>query len=453
MNIPCSYANPCPALGAPFQNLSAEAIDYPDYPFFLFYPWYPGGPAPGVAFPVFLKDPPFDDMITQIATGLQQNQTCVVPNQTQSFCQVCNGQKFCYTIDAGRICGKTQDQANQIAYALASYLAQQYACGANTRISRFFMQLAGIPINAGTDRNYFALVRPSRAQRPYSLLGATGSLMANGIDVFSGPAPYLASLVGTPIAPGNFSVDIGVADSSGQSLTKTYPVNVLGITNPNISNGIVGTAFGYQLQAAGNVGAVTFQIVQGTTPDGLRMDSTGNITGVPTTAESVNFSVLLSDENSNTCVVPLTMTVASTCPVWANIAWQIPTVAGQQSNSFSGAAFSVSVGPAAGTVYNSNGYLTYTGSLCHCHVSGTYGGSGAGGNGGFKIFQDGNLLVTFNPAFLSPGSYDIHFDIQAGTNSQIVISPYYNIGANTYWGFEVGSPAGTVFWNATLANL
>lgn len=322
-NFPCAFTNPCPGLGVPFLNLSAEFIDVLDLkidrgtpdPWLGDFvpvgvtPWFPPPPLPsGDITPGTL-----DQIITQTDITLRKHPPAKVPNQPQTCCKACNGGKLCYTIGAGRIHAANQAQANEIAFALACYFARQFNCLIPTPIGRFFVQVPPIPLSGGTDRSYVGIITPKGGLLPYRLNDISGSLLNEGISPFEPPPPGLIGVGGLPNNPGLFAVNVTVSDSSGQTLTRTFPVNILGISNPNITNGIIGQIYGYQLLVAGNTGPCTVQLVSGNTPVGLGIDSTGNITGIPTTLQTVNFAVLVIDPDGNTCHVPLAMTVTDNC--------------------------------------------------------------------------------------------------------------------------------------------
>ena len=93
-----------------------------------------------------------------------------------------------------------------------------------------------------------------------------------------------AYLIGDPGTPGVYPFTVTATQVSYPYSTVSVAdvLNVMGITNPALPDGEVGTAYSAQLLTAGGVAPFTFELV-GTLPDGLTMNSAGLITGTPTT--------------------------------------------------------------------------------------------------------------------------------------------------------------------------
>ena len=115
--------------------------------------------------------------------------------------------------------------------------------------------------------------------------------------------PATGAITGTPTTAGTFNFSARAADSATgtpQAATKALAILVdpapLSITTASLANGQVGVAYSAALAATGGTPPYTWSITAGTLPTGLSLDaSTGAITGTPTTAETANFTVQVTD--------------------------------------------------------------------------------------------------------------------------------------------------------------
>jgi type II secretory pathway component GspD/PulD (secretin) len=117
------------------------------------------------------------------------------------------------------------------------------------------------------------------------------------------------AITGVPTAGGNSSFTVQVKDSSNPAQSTTtllsIPVSVtapaLTITTSSLPNGGLGTPYDQILTATGGTAPYTWSILpgSGSLPTGLTLaPSTGEITGSPTTAGSVTFTVQVADSSS-----------------------------------------------------------------------------------------------------------------------------------------------------------
>ncbi|MFN0106645.1 MAG: putative Ig domain-containing protein [Bryobacteraceae bacterium] len=107
---------------------------------------------------------------------------------------------------------------------------------------------------------------------------------------------------GTPATAGVFSFTVQATDSTAQTGTRTYSVqvlNTLSITPATLPNGSVGAAYSQTLTASGAAGAVSWLLASGTLPAGLALGTgTGLISGTPATAGVFSFTVQATDSLS-----------------------------------------------------------------------------------------------------------------------------------------------------------
>jgi hypothetical protein len=138
---------------------------------------------------------------------------------------------------------------------------------------------------------------------------------------------------GSPMAAGNVSFTVTLADSGSPALTITaaytlavvYPA--LSITTTNLPGGAVGTAYAVNLAASGGTGTgYMWTVTSGTglSAVGLSLSSTGVISGTPTAGEtSAPFTVQVTDANGHTATLTLTLTVTA-------VVFQGQVLSGQQ---------------------------------------------------------------------------------------------------------------------------
>jgi len=118
------------------------------------------------------------------------------------------------------------------------------------------------------------------------------SLAANGV------------LSGVLAASGGFGFYVRVTDSTTATVDQLLPLNVVNppllITNISLPNGNVGAAYSAQLGATGGQPSYTWALALGSAnpPPGLSLNSSGLISGTPTTNGLFSFKVQATDANS-----------------------------------------------------------------------------------------------------------------------------------------------------------
>jgi hypothetical protein len=232
--------------------------------------------------------------------------------------------------------------------------------------------LQGTPTTPGTF-NFTIQVSDSagaQASQPFSVIVnpptltiTTGATLPNGtvgasyrqtFTVVGGAAPYTwsltnggvpglsfdastATLSGTPLTAGAFTLTILVRDAAGTSGTKTFTVTVspssLTITTaPQLADATLGAAFSQPMTATGGVPPYTWST--NGLPDGLTIDpATGVISGVPAAAGTYSFTVRVTDSVRTTYIdlfrinvnlPPTPSAVISNLPASAQPAEQLP---------------------------------------------------------------------------------------------------------------------------------
>jgi hypothetical protein len=126
--------------------------------------------------------------------------------------------------------------------------------------------------------------------------------------------PATGSIAGTPSATGVSDYTLSVADSTGVSAIRACTLTVtkgdLKITTPaTLDPAVAGSPYSVTLAVAGGVGAYTWSLTSGALPDGLALDSSGNLAGTPTKTGVFQFSVQVADEGANTAAQAFTLNV------------------------------------------------------------------------------------------------------------------------------------------------
>ncbi|GEM_PF-2997140 len=107
----------------------------------------------------------------------------------------------------------------------------------------------------------------------------------------------------------------GFNESVNSNEANAIPLNNLPpvITTTNLSSATVGGGYSRTLAVIGGISPLTWSIVAGSLPAGLTLNgSTGVISGVPTTAETLTFSVQVTDANNSNDIQALSITVNPT---------------------------------------------------------------------------------------------------------------------------------------------
>ena len=123
---------------------------------------------------------------------------------------------------------------------------------------------------------------------------SAGSL-APGLTLNSG------AIAGTPTSPGAFTFTIQVQDGSGASATKQLSITVIAVititSSATLPTGSLGAPYTATLAATGGVVPYTWSLVTGQLPPGLTLNSSGSISGTPTSSGGYAFGVQVSDSS------------------------------------------------------------------------------------------------------------------------------------------------------------
>ncbi len=117
----------------------------------------------------------------------------------------------------------------------------------------------------------------------------------------------------TAATPGTFTFNIQVTDSSAQTASGSFTVNVydpLVISTTTLPAGLTGTAYSQTVSASGGLAPRTFSVFSGALPANLSLDpNSGVISGTPSAAGTANFTVRVTDGTSQTVDKPLSIAI------------------------------------------------------------------------------------------------------------------------------------------------
>ena len=151
-------------------------------------------------------------------------------------------------------------------------------------------------------------------------LAATGGTSPYTWNVISGTLPAGLTLSkdgvlsGTPTMPGDSSFVVVVTDTAGSANGATIALTIadppLSISSsPQLANGTANSPYQATLQAAGGTLPYSWTLSSGTLPAGLTLDSSGNLTGTPTTFGTYQFTAQVADVGGLTQSQVFTLTI------------------------------------------------------------------------------------------------------------------------------------------------
>ncbi len=146
---------------------------------------------------------------------------------------------------------------------------------------------------------------------PYTWSITAGSL-PSGLTL----NPATGAITGTPTAAGSFAFTARATDNSSATASKGFTLTIassLNITTPPaLPSGSANIAYSLNLGATGGAAPYSWSITAGSLPAGLRLDSaSGAITGTPTSAGDVSFTVQITDSASITASKAFTLSIAA----------------------------------------------------------------------------------------------------------------------------------------------
>lgn len=131
----------------------------------------------------------------------------------------------------------------------------------------------------------------------------TSGSLPDGLRLSAG-----GDITGTPTTEGQSTVTIRAVDTDGGSDEATFTITIsapttLTITTTNLPNGVVGMPYSGTVQSINGMGVVTWLVSSGSLPMGLTIETMGAstmISGTPTRAGTMTFTLTASDDNRQT---------------------------------------------------------------------------------------------------------------------------------------------------------
>ena len=150
---------------------------------------------------------------------------------------------------------------------------------------------------------------------PYSW-SISGGFLPAGLSING----TTGTIGGTASVAGAYNFTVKVTDAQQSSATQTFmgtvttPINFL---TPALANGVVGTPYSQQINATGGTPPLSFTLAANpfgtsTLPPGLKLSSTGGITGTPATAGTYStITVIATDSLANTATKTYTIIITA----------------------------------------------------------------------------------------------------------------------------------------------
>ena len=146
---------------------------------------------------------------------------------------------------------------------------------------------------------YSATLQATGGTPPYTSWTITVGVLPAGLSL----DPSTGEILGTPTTAETQNFTVTVTDADNPSATDSQDLSIavnvpppLDITTTSLSDGTVNEAYSATLQATGGTPSYSWAITAGVLPDGVSLDQfTGVISGTPTTVETKNFTVTVTD--------------------------------------------------------------------------------------------------------------------------------------------------------------
>lgn len=164
----------------------------------------------------------------------------------------------------------------------------------------------------GEDAVYARELIAQGGTKPYSW-SLVGGTLPTGLNLDA-----QGNLTGTPTTAGSSSFQIKCTDSGGQSVSRTFSLDVLGleiVTAPTLNAAILNRPFLQRLEARGGAGPYNWSLAAGSAlPPGAQLSAQGDLTFVPALLASHNFELQVADNLGHIANRTFTLPVLGSAP-------------------------------------------------------------------------------------------------------------------------------------------
>jgi len=179
---------------------------------------------------------------------------------------------------------------------------------AGASVTPLGISTSSIP-SATTGQSYSAALSATGGAAPYTWSLTSGSL-PSGISLTSAGV-----LSGTTSSTGTFPFVATVSDTTSQtapvSLTLVVSATPLKVTTTSLPSAISGAAYSQTLQANGGTPGYKWSIASGSLPPGLTLNqTTGAISGTPTSASVASFTAMAADSSNPTLTATTSLSIS-----------------------------------------------------------------------------------------------------------------------------------------------
>ena len=162
--------------------------------------------------------------------------------------------------------------------------------------------------SATVGQGYIQSLSATGGTPPYQWSAASGQIPA-GLSLSSN-----GTIFGTPTTAGTSSISVQVTDASGATASGTVtmtinPTPLVITTQAPLFTGTVGVAYVQTFHASGGTPPYTWSTISGSTGDLTLDPASGNLSGTPQTAGTLNFTVQVADKSGATASQAYSLTV------------------------------------------------------------------------------------------------------------------------------------------------
>jgi len=190
------------------------------------------------------------------------------------------------------------------AYGTFSFIVKFSKKGKKSKQRSYSLKVKPAPLRIVTE-SFPDATRLASYRGSLAATGGTGGYFWTKVSGDLPPTPVLPPVFGLggtlsmrPSAAGISKLTVRVTDSSGRSTTRLVSVKVNAtpeINTPTTPTGHVGSPYSYQFANTGGSSPFTWSVTTGTLPTGLTLSSSGKVTGTPTTVQTKDFRVSVTD--------------------------------------------------------------------------------------------------------------------------------------------------------------